>query len=206
MPSKKNDPEQYKIVLIGDSSVGKTTIINRLSTDEFTEKHISTIGVDFCFKCIEVDGIPMKLQIWDTAGQERFRSVSRSYYRGADGIIVVYAIDDTRSFQNVRKWLTEIDSGDRSGGSNTTPPTVKYLVGNKADLVEVRAITERAGKSEADGFGIKFMETSAKTSMNIENLFISIARDIRQKRPSSSKRSEPSIVINQDPQTESSCC
>ena len=185
----------YKIILLGDSSVGKTAIIQRFFQNEFQESHLTTIGVDFRFKNVEVDGTVISLQVWDTAGSERFRTITSSYYRGADAIIIVYAVNDTDSFQNVRTWLTDIDE-------HVSWPLVKYLVGNKADLEDDRCIEERTGKKEADNYGIKFMETSAKTSLNIEELFMSIAKDIQENEKPGSEAAEEAYdrIVLDDPE------
>lgn len=202
------DIPQYKIILIGDSTVGKTSIINRFSENDFSKTHIATIGVDFCYADVKVDGSPVRLQIWDTAGQERFKSIARSYYRGAQGVIVVYAIDNLGSFQNVRKWLAEIDNNldtISDGSAESAPPVVKYIVGNKCDLADVRCVEEKRGKNEAETFEIKFMETSAKSSHNIEELFVSIARDVKavaqpMKKPLGADLEQP------QPEQKSGCC
>merc|ERR1712099_175272 len=120
----------FKLLLIGDSGVGKSCLLLRFADDKWTDSYISTIGVDFKIRTIELDGKTIKLQIWDTAGQERFRTISSTYYRGAHGIIVVYDITNLDSFNNVRRWLTEIDKYARENVN-------KLLVGNKADLAEV---------------------------------------------------------------------
>eukprot|EP01083_Nonionella_stella_P172877 594594_1 len=98
-----------KVVMVGDSGVGKSSLLKRFANRDFTGDYISTIGVDFEIKTLEIDGKTVKLQIWDTAGQERFRTITSSYYRGAHGIIIVYDITDKESFDNVRQWLFEID-------------------------------------------------------------------------------------------------
>lgn len=196
MSFEEEETETYKIILIGDSAVGKTSIINRFSKDEFSEKLLSTIGVDFRCKDINVDGTLVKLQLWDTAGQERFQSISKNFYRGAHGIIVVYAINDINSFQSVRVWLTEIDKNIGANDTSTfgaAPTVVKYLVGNKADLEDVRCVVAKSGKAEAETYGIKFMETSAKSAKNIEELFVDIARDIRKVAHPIQKSSGPSL-------------
>lgn len=183
--------ESYKIILIGDSAVGKTSIINRFAENEYPETHIITIGTDLRVKNIYIDGTKIKVQLWDTAGQERFRSISRNFYRGADGIIVVYAINDTKSFQNVRTWFKDINTSDSADdGNGNTHVVVKYLVGNKADLGDsVRTVSEEAGNNLAETHDVKFMEVSAKSSMNIEKLFINLIKDIRANnaRPESPK-------------------
>uniref|UniRef100_A0A0M3ICE7 Ras-related protein Rab-1A n=1 Tax=Ascaris lumbricoides TaxID=6252 RepID=A0A0M3ICE7_ASCLU len=129
----------FKLLLIGDSGVGKSCLLLRFADDTYTESYISTIGVDFKIRTIELDGKTIKLQIWDTAGQERFRTITSSYYRGAHGIIVVYDITDQESFNNVKQWLQEID---RYACENVN----KLLVGNKCDLTSKRAVEYNSAK------------------------------------------------------------
>jgi len=151
----------FKLLLIGDSGVGKSCLLLRFADDTYTESYISTIGVDFKIRTVELDGKTIKLQIWDTAGQERFRTITSSYYRGAHGIIVVYDVTDAESFNNVKQWLHEID---RYANENVN----KLLVGNKSDLQNKRAVTFEQGKELADSLNIEFLETSAKNSTNVE--------------------------------------
>lgn len=134
----------------------------------------SRTGILQKIRTTELDGKTIKLQIWDTAGQERFRTITSSYYRGAHGIIVVYDVTDPASFQNVRQWLSEID---RNAGETTQ----KLLIGNKADLNGKRAVSSKEGKDFADSMGIEFLETSAKTSQNVEQAFLSMAAKIKSK-------------------------
>ena len=123
----------FKLLLIGDSGVGKSCLLLRFADDTYTDSYISTIGVDFKIRTVDLDTKTIKLQIWDTAGQERFRTITSSYYRGAHGIIIVYDITDKESFDNVRQWLFEID---RYASENVC----KLLVGNKSDLGSKRAV------------------------------------------------------------------
>uniref|UniRef100_A0A915PJ67 Uncharacterized protein n=1 Tax=Setaria digitata TaxID=48799 RepID=A0A915PJ67_9BILA len=148
----------FKLLLIGDSGVGKSCLLLRFADDTYTESYISTIGVDF----------------WDTAGQERFRTITSSYYRGAHGIIVVYDITDQESFNNVKQWLQEID---RYACENVN----KLLVGNKCDLTTRRAVEQSAAKEYADQLGIPFLETSAKSSTNVEQAFLTMASEIKNR-------------------------
>jgi len=162
----------FKLLLIGDSGVGKSCLLLRFSDGSFNESFISTIGVDFKIKTIELDGRKIKLQIWDTAGQERFQTITSSYYRGAHGIILVYDITDPRSFENINKWLTEIEA--HSGGT-----VLKMLVGNKCDLEEQRAIPTSKGKELADSLQIPFLETSAKNIVRVDEAFLTLIKAIR---------------------------
>ncbi|CAG8604198.1 8138_t:CDS:2 [Cetraspora pellucida] len=174
-----------KLLLIGDSElsfalpsfvnaslpsfillrVGKSCLLLRFSDDSFTPSFITTIGIDFKIRTIELDGKRIKLQIWDTAGQERFRTITTAYYRGAMGILLVYDVTDERSFNKQHA----------SEGVN------KILIGNKCDWVEKKAITKEQGQQLADEFKIKFLETSAKANINVEEAFFTLARDIKKR-------------------------
>lgn len=162
----------FKLLLIGDSGVGKSCLLLRFADDTYTESYISTIGVDFKIRTIELDGKTIKLQIWDTAGQERFRTITSSYYRGAHGIIVVFDVTDLESFNNVKQWLHEID---RYASENVN----KLLVGNKCDLTSKRAVTTEQAKEFADSLGIEYLETSAKNATNVEKAFTTMAAQIK---------------------------
>mmetsp|Transcript_97292 Transcript_97292/g.280049 ORF Transcript_97292/g.280049 Transcript_97292/m.280049 type:complete len:203 (-) Transcript_97292:1-609(-) len=164
----------FKLLIIGDSGVGKSCLLLRFTDDTYTDSYTSTIGVDFKIRTTELDGKTIKLQIWDTAGQERFRTITSSYYRGAHGIIVVYDVSDSASFQNVQQWIREID---RNAGETCQ----KLLIGNKADLSSKRVVSTKEGKEFADSLGIEFLETSAKTSQNVEQAFLSMANKIKAK-------------------------
>ncbi|XP_038992282.1 ras-related protein RABD2a-like isoform X2 [Hibiscus syriacus] len=130
----------FKLLLIGDSGVGKSCLLLRFSDDSYLESYISTIGVDFKIRTVEQDGKTLKLQIWDTAGQERFRTITSSYYRGAHGIIIVYDVTDQASFHNVKQWLNEIN---RYASGNVN----KLLVGNKCDLTAKKAVPYETAKT-----------------------------------------------------------
>jgi len=164
----------FKLLLIGDSGVGKSSLLLRFADNTFSDSFIATIGVDFKIRTIDINGSQVKLQIWDTAGQERFRTITSSYYRGAHGIIVVYDITNPDSFQNVRKWLQEIN---RYASENVQ----KILVGNKADLVSERKVSYEDAKELADELGVAFLETSAKNASNVELAFENMAKAIKEK-------------------------
>ncbi|KAL9297441.1 hypothetical protein ACSQ67_023337 [Phaseolus vulgaris] len=189
--------------------VGKSCLLLRFSDGSFTTSFITTIGIDFKIRTIELDGKRIKLQIWDTAGQERFRTITTAYYRGAMGILLVYDVTDEASFNNIRNWIRNIEQ-------HASDNVNKILVGNKADMDESkRAVPTSKGQALADEYGIKFFETSAKTNMNVEEVFFSIARDIKQRLADTDSKSEPhTIKINQPDQTasgglaaqKSACC
>jgi len=194
----------FKLLLIGDSGVGKSCLLLRFADDTYTESYISTIGVDFKIRTVELDGKTIKLQIWDTAGQERFRTITSSYYRGAHGIIVVYDVTDVDSFNNVKQWLHEID---RYASENVN----KLLVGNKSDLASKRAVTYEQGKEFADSLGIEFIETSAKNATNVEKAFMAMSAQIKSKmktQPTNEKGKNnaklgPGAQVNQ---SKGGCC
>ena len=153
----------FKVLILGDSSVGKTCILLRFAEDSFSTQHVTTIGVDFRLKIVEIDGKLIKLQLWDTAGQERFRTITKAYYKGSHGILLTYDVTNRESFKNVTHWIKQIDS---SGVGDL----VKVLVGNKCDLPN-REVSEEEGRKLAENYGIPFIETSAKNNINIEQAF-----------------------------------
>jgi len=163
----------FKLLLIGDSGVGKSSLLLRFTDNTFTENYTSTIGVDFKIRTVTLDGKSIKLQIWDTAGQERFRTITSSYYRGAHGIIIVYDITDKASFTNVKQWMGEID---RYANTNVK----KLLIGNKVDA-DQKAVTSAEGSEYAASLGLSFKETSAKTSVGVEEAFLAIIKQIKDK-------------------------
>jgi Ras-related protein Rab-1A len=169
----------FKLLLIGDSGVGKSCLLLRFADDTYTESYISTIGVDFKIRTIELEGKTVKLQIWDTAGQERFRTITSSYYRGAHGIIVVYDVTDNDTFTNVKQWLQEIDRYASEGVN-------KLLVGNKSDLTSKKVVEYSVAKEFADQLNIPFLETSAKNATNVEQAFLTMAKQIKDRMGSSS--------------------
>lgn len=175
MAMKRDYDYLFKLVLIGDSGVGKSCLLLRFADDNFTDSYISTIGVDFRFRTITIDKKTVKLQIWDTAGQERFRTITSAYYRGADGIIMVYDVTSSESFDHVEEWLSEVD---RYANENTS----KLLVGNKADLIEEKQVPEETAQRFADKLGISFLETSAKTSTNVDAAFLTMAKELIKTR------------------------
>jgi Ras-related protein Rab-8A len=175
----------FKLLLIGDSGVGKTCVLFRFSEDAFNSTFISTIGIDFKIRTIELDGKKIKLQIWDTAGQERFRTITTAYYRGAMGIMLVYDITNEKSFDNIRNWIRNIEE-------HATSDVEKMVLGNKCDMNDRRQVSKDRGSALALENGMKFMETSAKASINVEEAFVTLARDIKAKMDKKLEASSPS--------------
>jgi len=162
-----------KILIIGDSAVGKSSTINKFCEGLFSHTHIATIGIDFKIKTIDVQGKKVKMQIWDTAGQEKYKSIVQTFYKGAMGIMIVYSCGDRKSFANVEGWMSQIND-------NTAPDIVKVLVGNKSDL-EDREVSFEEGRRLAEQYNIQFFETSAKTGKNVHEAFHEVARQIKEK-------------------------
>ncbi|KAM9807448.1 ras-related protein Rab-8B [Neosynchiropus ocellatus] len=161
----------FKLLLIGDSGVGKTCLLFRFSEDSFNTTFISTIGIDFKIRTIELDGKRVKLQIWDTAGQERFRTITTAYYRGAMGIMLVYDICNEKSFENIKNWIRNIEE-------HASSDVEKMILGNKCDMTDRRQVSKDRGEKLAIDYGVKFLETSAKSSLNVEEAFYTMGRDI----------------------------
>ena len=155
----------YKILILGDSSVGKTCFLTRYADNTFQEVHMSTIGIDYKLKNVKMeDGKIVKLQIWDTAGQDRFRSITKNYYKGANGIVVIFSVTDKRTFGNVKSWIHQIKA-------EVDEKVTIILVGNKIDDEENREVTKEEGEEAARNFGLDFFEWSAKTGENINSTF-----------------------------------
>ncbi|KAJ9553372.1 hypothetical protein OSB04_017417 [Centaurea solstitialis] len=161
----------FKIVLIGDSGVGKSNILSRFTRNEFLLESKSTIGVEFATRTLQVEGKTVKAQIWDTAGQERYRAITSAYYRGAVGALLVYDITKAQSFENVIRWLRELrDHADSN--------IVLMLAGNKSDLGHLRVVQESDGQRLAEQEKLSFLETSALEAHNVEKAFQMILLDI----------------------------
>ena len=167
----------FKLVIIGNSFVGKTSLMLRYADDVFKSKHISTIGVDFKIVNVEVDGTVVKLQIWDTAGQDRFRTISSTYYRGAHGAIIVYDVSSVDSFNKVEHWLEDMDTYKKN--------VYKIIVGNKNDNTDdslnSKAVSSRDAQLLAKRLNLKLFETSAKENINVKEVFEDMARELLEK-------------------------
>lgn len=174
LPNRELFDYMFKVLLLGDAGVGKTSLMWRFSEDVFNKTYISTIGIDFKLRTIEVQGKRVRLQVWDTAGQERFHAISVSYYRTAVGIMLVYDITRRRSFENIAKWLRNIDE-------HAKEDVIKLLIGNKCDLHGPRTVKREEGEKLAEEYDMSFFETSAKENESIEEAFECIAKEVMEK-------------------------
>ena len=193
----------FKIMIIGDSGVGKSSLLTRFADNDFKSDYLSTIGVDFKIRTTSLGDTNkvIKLQIWDTAGQERFRSITSTYYRGAHGIILVYDVTSRKSFNNLQTWLNEIRQ-------YAQPDVPCLLVGNKTDLKTRREVEPEEGKAFADSSNMVFIETSAKTSRNVDDSFQMMAMAIRDnlQRVSLPKVTSKVDIIGGQSVKKASCC
>ncbi|KAL0476543.1 Ras-related protein Rab [Acrasis kona] len=167
----------YKMILVGDSGVGKTNILTRYCKDEFNLENRSTIGAEFATKISDIDQKKIKIQLWDTAGQERYRSITVPFYRGAVGALVVYDVTKRSTFENVKRWLKDVKE-------HADENVVAIIVGNKIDLAQARIVSTEEGKELAERQGVAFIETSALSATNIEEAFRSVVGDILLRTPS----------------------
>ncbi|XP_078392269.1 ras-related protein Rab-11A-like [Cetorhinus maximus] len=165
----------FKVVLIGESGVGKSNLLSRFTRNEFNHDSRTTIGVEFSTRSVIVEGVTVKTQIWDTAGLERYRAITSAYYRGAVGALLVYDIAKHLTYESVERWLNELlDHADNK--------LVVMLVGNKTDLSEIRAVPVEEAKSFAEKHEMLFMETSALDSTNVELAFQTVITEIFHRR------------------------
>jgi small GTP-binding protein len=206
----KNDATNYdyifKVLLLGDSSVGKTCFLLRFSDDTFTDNHISTIGLDYRLKMVSVNNEAIvKLQIWDTAGQDRFRAITKNYYKGAHGIILLYDVTNPSTFNNIKNWIAQIKD-------NTSDKVQICLVGNKCDIEEQRKIPYDEGAKLASENGLKFFETSAKNNLNVEETFKFLIEEIyeyyskNKENVEVKERKDSFKDLTSKPKSKKNCC
>jgi Ras-related protein Rab-1A len=175
--SKQYD-DLFKLVIIGDSGVGKSCLLLRFADDTFTENYYSTIGVDFRFKCLEIGERKCKLQIWDTAGQERFKTVTSAYYRGADGIIIVFDQTDRDSYKNVQNWIEDISR-------YSTDEPIKIIFANKDDVMNEKKSVNNLDITELEKkTGLEVIKTSAKTGEKVVYAFEKLTQKLLLERNS----------------------
>ena len=205
-----NYEQLYKIIIIGDSGVGKSNILGRYLHNEFKHDTKSTVGVEFGSKQLKVDGVNIKLQIWDTAGEERYRAITSAYYKGSKGCFIVYDITSEISFENVEKWYEEIRKSAEKEIS-------VILVGNKCDLENERKVSIELGQSKAKNLNCPFFETSALNNTNIVTAFQSISENIYNRCKNEKNleddddyeivpKYDKKIDINTNKKKETKCC
>ena len=162
----------YKVLLLGDTTVGKTCFLMKYTDKTFIEEHMTTIGLDYRLKSLKLkSGKELKLQIWDTAGQERFRTITKSYYKGSEGIILIYDVTKRESFENVKTWVSQIRE-------EVCQKAVIYVVGNKIDMNETRVVTTEEGEKLSKELELPFKEASAKNGTNVDETFSDLAEMI----------------------------
>ncbi|XP_035264990.1 ras-related protein Rab-41 isoform X3 [Anguilla rostrata] len=198
-----NPLRKFKLVFLGEQSVGKTSLITRFMYDSFDNTYQATIGIDFLSKTMYLEDRTIRLQLWDTAGQERFRSLIPSYIRDSAAAVVVYDIANLNSFQQTSKWIDDVRT---ERGSDV----IIMLVGNKTDLADKRQITTEEGEQRAKELNVMFIETSAKTGYNVKQLFRRVAAALpgMDNAPEKSKEDMIDIKLEKPPEqpvTESSC-
>ena len=193
----------YKVLLLGDSTVGKTCFLLRYCDKTFQDAHLSTIGLDYRVKTMTLKNKKnIKLQIWDTAGQDRFRAITKNYYKGANGIILIYDVTNLQTYENVKNWITQIRE-------ETNPNVVIYLAGNKIDIPEEeRAVKTEEGKEIANEYKLQFKETSAKDGINVNEVFQELVEKIDEvnSKLEVSKPEPKNKLYSPGKKKKSSCC
>ena len=173
MTEEEKKEHSFKILLLGDTSVGKTCFLKRYTDDTFQDAYLSTIGFDFKFKMVELkNGKKVKVQLWDTAGQERFRTIAKSYYKGAHGIILVYDVTNQKSFDNIKNWVNQIKE-------EASSKVCIILIANKIDSDE-RVVSKKDGEALAKNYGLKIYEASAKENINVTEAFQDLIESINE--------------------------
>jgi Ras-related protein Rab-1A len=187
----------FKLLLIGDSGVGRSSLLMRYTEDTFTKSYLATIGVDFKVKPIEMLGAKLKLQIWDTAGRERFRAITSAYYRGAHGILVCFSVADRRSFDNVKQWVDEIRK-------YASEDVTLMVVGAKSDLESERTVSTDEAREFAEIYGASYAETSSLTGVGVNECFYAISEAVHKRE--SAKQLEKPMPAAVQKKTEESWC
>jgi len=166
---------KVQILTLGDGKVGKTSLLRRYHEDAFTNHHLVTIGIDFITKEVNLQNEVVLAKIWDTAGQERFRTITHSFYKQAEGILLVFDVTDRVSFDSIHSWVSSIHE-------HSDEKVIKYLVANKIDMTDSRKISKEEGQKMADQYKMKYIETSAKENLNVKEAIESLVKEIRNKQ------------------------
>ena len=192
----EEEPPLYKILLLGDSTVGKTCFLLRYTDDTFLDVHMATIGLDYRLKTMILnDQKIVKVQLWDTAGQDKFRAITRNYYKGAKGIILIYDVTNIKSYENIKKWINEIKE-------EISENVTIVLIGNKIDNENQRKISREQGEKLANDYNVTFFETSAKTGQGINESVFYLVQKIVENDPELKKRGKNLKIKNK----KKSCC
>ena len=192
----EDEPPLYKILLLGDSTVGKTCFLLRYTDDTFLDLHMATIGLDYRLKTMILDDHRIvKVQLWDTAGQDKFRAITRNYYKGARGIILIYDVTNIKSFENIKKWINEIKE-------EISEKVTIVLIGNKIDNEGERKISKDQGEKLANEYGVTFFETSAKTGQGINESVFYLVQKIVEADPEIKSKGKRLIIKNKNKR----CC
>ena len=188
----------FKILLLGDATVGKTCFLMRYSDDVFIESYLNTIGSDYKLKIVKLDnGKTIKVQLWDTAGQDKYRTIAKNYFKGSHGILLLYDVTSQTSFDNIRGWITDIkDEADEN--------VIVFLLGNKIDLVEERKITKEKGEELAKEFNIPFFEVSAKSGEKVNVVFKTLYTKINESYEQFEKQRSTKLIKRQ--KNNRKCC
>ena len=188
--SNRRKPQQFdmkiELITLGDTQVGKSCLLQKFTDDKFAAQHITTIGIDFKIKYVQIDGKNIKLLMWDTAGQERFRTMTMQYFNKADCVIFAYDCTSEDSFNSMRHWVRQFDSH-----THGRMDIEKVLVGNKCDMTDEKMIEAEQGADLAKEFGMQFFETSAKTGHNVQEAFIYLAQKVKEKREKMAQLNPP---------------
>eukprot|EP00668_Euglena_longa_P048101 GGOE01065162.1.p1 GENE.GGOE01065162.1~~GGOE01065162.1.p1 ORF type:complete len:227 (+),score=76.27 GGOE01065162.1:58-681(+) len=168
-------PPLIKLLLIGESGVGKSCLMVRFAEDTFSESYLSTIGIDFKARDVDVGGQRCSLQVWDTAGQEQFRTITAAFYRGAHGIALVYDVTNRSTFSNITYWMKQMEK-------YAAEDVCKILIGNKEDLLDMRMVKTSEGLAVAQQHRCEFYETSAKSGLNVEKALTDLAREVKRRQ------------------------
>ncbi len=203
------EQEDYKIkiIVVGDSGVGKTNLINRFASDKFDTNSKATIGVEFVYKTLKINKEVIKVEVWDTAGQERYRAITSSYYKGAKGAIIVYDITNEDSFNNVESWMNEVTKKGKTDMQF-------LLVGNKKDLINDRKVTEQKGIDKAKELNMNLFEASAleKTNVNeafnylVKEIYLNIRKGKNINTNNDEKIGQGGIALNTNKKKRKKCC
>ena len=198
MNSTKEVEFVFKILLLGDSEVGKSCFLMRYSDNVFVENYITTIGLDYKLKNVKLDsGKTIKVQLWDTAGQDKYRTIAKNYFKGSHGILLLYDITKQSSFNNIREWIQDIRE-------EVSPKAIIFLIGNKIDLADQRKISKEKGIELAEEYKLPFFEASAKSGENVDEVFKALYKKISEVYGDLER--EKGSKLNKKPKTKGKCC